>query len=178
VFRQNRGQPLQNKRPVRKSALLLTVVAAALLAAPQSAAAHAPGFKLPFACGASYRGTTYSGHGYGVDFNQANNADRGDRVLASAAGTVSQTTYVRSNGQITISHGSGWKTTYAHMSGVVVRYGQYVRRGQLLGYVNDVGRASGDHLHFEQRLNGTRVRSRFAGVLYRYGTWIRSTNAC
>ena len=169
---------MPNKRPVRKSALLVTAVAAALLAAPQSVAGATPGFKLPLACGASYRGTTYSGHGYGVDFNQANNADRGDRVLASAAGTVSQTAYVRSNGQITITHGSGWKTSYAHMSGVAVRYGQFVRRGQLLGYVDDVGKASGDHLHFEQRLNGTRVRPRFDGVLYRYGTWIRSTNAC
>ncbi len=169
---------MQKKLPARRSALLATAVAAALLAAPQSAAAATPGFKLPLACGASYRGTTYSGHGYGVDFNQANNADRGDRVLASAAGTVTQTAYVRSNGQITITHGSGWQTTYAHMSGVVVGYRQVVRRGQLLGYVNDVGKASGDHLHFEQRLNGTRVRSRFDGVLYRYGTWIRSTNGC
>jgi hypothetical protein len=64
------------------------------------------------------------------------------------------------------------------MSGVAVRLNQEVRQGQLLGYVDDVGKAYGDHLHFEQNLNGTRVRSRFDGVLYTFGTWIRSTNAC
>lgn len=154
------------------------IVAAAVLvaAAPPPVAAAAPAFKLPFICGASYVGATYSGHGYAIDFNQPYNADLGDPVLASADGTVSETKYATSNGQITIAHGGGWQTKYAHMTRVAVQLNQPVARGQLLGYVSKVGNASTEHLHYEQALKGVRVQSRFDGALYKFGTSIKSTN--
>ena len=153
------------------------VAAVALVLAVSSPPALAgPGFKLPFICGATYVGSTYAGHGWAVDFNQPYNRDAGDPVVASAAGTVTQTKYATSNGQITITHAGGWKTVYAHMSRISVRLYQTVARGRLLGFVDDVGYATTDHLHYEQRYNGVRVRPRFDGVLYRYWTSIKSTN--
>ncbi len=130
----------------------------------------------PFICGETYVGSTYSGHGYAIDFGQPHNADAGDPVLASADGTVTETKYATTNGQITISHGGGWQTKYAHMSRVAVTVNQTVARGGLLGYVDEVGNATTEHLHYEQDFNGGRVQSRFDGVLYKYGTAIKSTN--
>jgi hypothetical protein len=164
----------------RRSQLLLLggAVAAVILtsAAPRPVAAARPGFQLPFICGQTYQGTTYDGHGWAVDFNQPSNRDAGDPVVASAAGTVRDTSWVTRNGQITIDHGGGWTTVYAHMSGIEVKLDQRVAAGQLLGYVDDVGNATLDHLHYEQDLDGVRVQSRFDGVRYEYGTSITSTN--
>ena len=150
-------------------------VAILVLVVPSPVAAAAPPFKLPFICGEKYVGSTYSGHGYAIDFNQSYNADARDPVLASADGTVTETKYATSNGQITISQGGGWQTKYAHMSRVAVTQNQTVTRGRLLGYVDDVGHSYGEHLHYEQNLNGARVHSRFDGVLYTHGTAITST---
>jgi murein DD-endopeptidase MepM/ murein hydrolase activator NlpD len=54
-----------------------------------------------------------------------------------------------------IDHGSGLETLYGHMSRLVVRPGQYVERGDLVGYVGSTGWSTGPHLHFEVRVGGT-----------------------
>lgn len=56
-----------------------------------------------------------------------------------------------------ISHGSGYATLYAHQNQVpIVREGQTVTKGQVIGYVGTTGRSTGNHLHFELRINGVR----------------------
>ena len=56
-----------------------------------------------------------------------------------------------------ISHGSGYATLYAHQVKVpIVKEGQTVTKGQLIGYVGSTGRSTGNHLHFELRINGVR----------------------
>lgn len=55
---------------------------------------------------------------------------------------------------LTIDHGNNKSTLYAHMSGITVRVGSSVKRGQVIGYVGNTGSSSGPHLHFETRLNG------------------------
>ena len=56
-----------------------------------------------------------------------------------------------------VDHGDGFITIYAHMSSRVVSVGQYVNQGDLLGFIGNTGNSFGAHLHFEIRLNGTRV---------------------
>ncbi len=55
---------------------------------------------------------------------------------------------------IMIDHGNGKATLYAHMTDIVVNEGDYVQKGQLVGYVGTTGWSTGPHLHFETRLNG------------------------
>src|SRR5688500_7191136 len=81
--------------------------------------AVAPRFQLPFPCDQVWAGQTRTNHSpqNSVDFNRTN--DIGDRVVASAAGTVSvvgntgSTSYGR---WIEINHGNGYRTRYAHLS--------------------------------------------------------------
>ena len=56
-----------------------------------------------------------------------------------------------------ISHGNGYATLYAHQKQVpIVQEGQTVQKGQVIGYVGTTGRSTGNHLHFELRVNGVR----------------------
>lgn len=56
-----------------------------------------------------------------------------------------------------INNGRGIETVFGHMSRVVVHSGQTVAKGQLLGYSGETGFATGPHLHYEVRLNGTPI---------------------
>ncbi len=55
-------------------------------------------------------------------------------------------------GLVIVDHGNGLESLYAHLSGIYVRDGDRVRRGQSVGAVGASGRATGAHLHYEVRL--------------------------
>ncbi len=57
---------------------------------------------------------------------------------------------------IIIDHGDGWNTLYAHMKGALVKPGQWVEQGELIGRVGGTGRATGPHVHWEIRRGRTR----------------------
>lgn len=85
-------------------------------------------------------------------------ARSGTPVVATAEGTVQQAGRDGAYGNsVEVNHGSGIVTKYAHMQRFVVEQGQWVRRGQVVGYVGMTGRATGPHLHYEVRLNGVPV---------------------
>jgi murein DD-endopeptidase MepM/ murein hydrolase activator NlpD len=93
------------------------------------------------------------GHG-GVDIC----APQGTEIYAAADGVVICAEY-QSNGYgnlVKVDHGDGHVTYYAHMSEIRATVGQTVKAGELLGLVGQTGRASGNHLHFEVQLNGSR----------------------
>lgn len=113
-------------------------------------------------------GTTHKG----IDIASAN--IKGKPVVASASGKVvgiytacthnygKNSSCYNSSGKrcgggygnyVTISHGQSgskyYQSMYAHMSSVVVKSGQYVKQGDVIGYVGTTGYSTGNHLHFE-----------------------------
>lgn len=61
---------------------------------------------------------------------------------------------------IKLNHGSGYGTGYGHLSKILVRAGQRVRKGQRIGSVGSTGLSTGPHLHYELYKNGTAVNPR------------------
>jgi murein DD-endopeptidase MepM/ murein hydrolase activator NlpD len=77
------------------------------------------------------------------------------RVVATQDGRVSFAGIRAGYGRLVIlDHGSGLTSWYAHLDEILVKVGQEVRRGELIGKVGKTGRVTGPHLHFEVRLNG------------------------
>lgn len=88
-------------------------------------------------------------------------APEGSPILAAAGGTVTIANALDSWGggygyYVRIDHGNGLETLYAHCSAICVAAGQQVEAGQVIGYVGQTGRATGNHLHFEVYQNGQR----------------------
>lgn len=76
---------------------------------------------------------------------------------AAKSGVVLTSTYNSSYGNyVVISHANGESTLYAHMSKRLVSEGDKVTQGQTIGLVGTTGSSTGNHLHFEVRLNGQR----------------------
>jgi murein DD-endopeptidase MepM/ murein hydrolase activator NlpD len=90
----------------------------------------------------------------GLDISSRMKSD----IVAPADGVVSSITYDQGYGNIlTLNHGHGMSTRYAHLSKVQVKKGQYVKRGQKIALVGNSGRTTGPHLHYEVHLNGLAV---------------------
>lgn len=74
-------------------------------------------------------------------------------VIHAAKGTGSSWSY---GNYVIVSHSDGTSTLYAHMSRIGCKEGQTVKQGDVVGYVGTTGRSTGNHLHFEVRVNGNR----------------------
>ncbi|MGQ9577493.1 MAG: peptidoglycan DD-metalloendopeptidase family protein [Candidatus Aminicenantales bacterium] len=82
----------------------------------------------------------------------------GNPVLAPAEGVVVETKNDRIGGKtILISHGGGINTLYYHLDKILVKPGQKVKRGDIIGLVGKTGKALGPHLHYEVQVNGRSV---------------------
>jgi murein DD-endopeptidase MepM/ murein hydrolase activator NlpD len=91
----------------------------------------------------------------GIDFT----ASSGTNVRAAASGRVVHAGW-DSGGYgylVTLWHGNGVRTMYAHLSAVLVQRGQRIAAGVRLGRVGATGHAFGPHLHFEVRVRGAAV---------------------
>jgi hypothetical protein len=83
---------------------------------------------------------------------------KGSPVYATGNGRVSQAHYSPSYGNVVyIDHGFGYETRYAHLQKFIVHPGQYVKRGQVIGYVGNTGISVSPHLHYEVYYKGTAV---------------------
>ena len=90
----------------------------------------------------------------GVDMAAAS----GTPIYAAKSGKVTIAGWGGQAGNyVSINHGDGFASIYMHMTNYVVRAGQYVNAGQVIGYVGSTGLSSGPHLHFGISYNGTYV---------------------
>jgi murein DD-endopeptidase MepM/ murein hydrolase activator NlpD len=85
----------------------------------------------------------------------------GTPIKAAMSGRVSSTGYNDATGNfVVISHHSGYRTLYGHMSVIRVKSGAYVKTGERIGDVGSTGLSTGPHLHFTVYKNGVTVNPR------------------
>jgi murein DD-endopeptidase MepM/ murein hydrolase activator NlpD len=104
-----------------------------------------------------YRASTFGGARHfhtGLDIG----AHMGTPIRAGMAGRVSTVGYNETLGNfVVITHHSGYRTLYGHMSVVRIKTGAYVRTGDRIGDVGSTGLSTGPHLHFTVYKNGVTV---------------------
>ncbi|MGB2578552.1 murein DD-endopeptidase MepM/ murein hydrolase activator NlpD [Elusimicrobium simillimum] len=114
------------------------------------------------------KGRITSGYGYrmspfgaptgaqhkGLDF-----ADKPDSpIVVTADGVVRHTGWASGFGQaVLVDHGFGYSTLYGHVTGITVKAGDVVKRGDKIATMGTTGRSTGVHLHYEVWLNGNPV---------------------
>lgn len=87
-------------------------------------------------------------------------APRGTPIIAAGNGVVEEAGWSGGYGRQTmIRHANGYKTSYSHQSAIAegVVAGARIRQGQVIGYVGSTGLSTGNHLHYELIVNGTKV---------------------
>lgn len=90
----------------------------------------------------------------GTDFA----ANIGTEIRSTANGTVTKSAYTRGNGNyVKIRHNSAYETQYLHMKSQNVKVGQYVKQGDVIGWVGMTGNTSGPHVCYRFWKNGKQV---------------------
>ena len=85
-------------------------------------------------------------------------APYGTPIYATADGIVGRAQRLGGYGNyVEVEHGNAIQTRYGHMSSFIVTPGQQVKKGDILGYVGSTGRSTGNHLHYEVRIEGEPV---------------------
>lgn len=89
-------------------------------------------------------------------------AGKGTPIRAALPGTVYVVRYSTSGYgyHVMVDHGGGFVTLYAHCSKILVTEGQTVDAGTVIAEVGSTGRSTGNHLHFEVRINGEKQNPR------------------
>ena len=92
---------------------------------------------------------------YGMDFS----AKTGTEIYATGDGIVSKIKRSKRGygNYVKINHGFGYETLYAHMSKYIVKKGQRVKRGEVIGYVGNSGISTAPHLHYEVRKDNKKI---------------------
>ena len=86
-------------------------------------------------------------------------APQGTPIYAAKSGKVTTTSYQAGGAgyYVSINHGDGFASIYMHMTNYIVKPGQHVSTGQVIGYVGSTGGSTGPHLHFGISYKGTYV---------------------
>ena len=92
---------------------------------------------------------------YGMDFS----AKIGTEIYATGDGVISKVKRSKRGygNYVKINHGFGYETLYAHMSKYIVKKGQKVKRGEVIGYVGNTGISTAPHLHYEVRKDNKKI---------------------
>jgi murein DD-endopeptidase MepM/ murein hydrolase activator NlpD len=108
----------------------------------------------PVGSGFGFRSDPFTGRTAlhtGLDFP----AEVGTPIVAAAGGVVLSAGPHPQYGQmVEVDHGNGLVTRYAHTSKMLVKQGDFIRRGQKIAEVGNTGRSTGPHLHFEVLVEG------------------------
>lgn len=79
----------------------------------------------------------------------------GDPIFAAESGFANLVSYNSVYGNyMKLNHGKGVETLYGHCDVMLIKEGEYVKKGQIIGKIGNTGRSTGPHLHFEVRING------------------------
>ena len=91
----------------------------------------------------------------GMDFS----AKTGTEIYATGDGVISKVRRSKKGygNHVKINHGFGYETLYAHMSKYIVKRGQKVKRGEVIGYVGNTGTSVAPHLHYEVHKDKRRI---------------------
>ena len=91
----------------------------------------------------------------GMDFS----AKTGTPIYATGDGKIEKIRRSRRGygNHVVINHGYGYKTLYAHMKRYIVKKGQKVKRGEIIGYVGNTGTSVAPHLHYEVHKDGRKI---------------------
>ena len=90
----------------------------------------------------------------GLDFA----APKGTKIYATGDGVVEKVEYGSGFGNfVMINHGYGYETIYGHMSKQLVRVGQKIKRGSVIGLVGSTGLSTAPHVHYEVVKNGKKI---------------------
>lgn len=95
---------------------------------------------------------------YGMDFS----APVGTPVYATGDGEITELKGSKRSRSgfglnLTIDHGYGYETVYAHLNGFNVKRGQKVKRGDIIAFVGNTGGSTAPHLHYEVHKNGKKI---------------------
>lgn len=102
----------------------------------------------------SYYGPRWGRMHTGIDID----GYTGQPIVSAKEGVVVLARYYSGYGNaVIVDHGGGYATLYAHMTDFGVSEGQSVDQGDIVGTVGATGNVTGDHLHFEVRVNGQPV---------------------
>jgi len=107
--------------------------------------------------GYGYRKDPFTGkrafHG-GIDLAVPENTE----VISCGAGKIVKAGYNRTNGNfIIIDHGNKYKSYYGHLSQLLVKKDNEVKKGQVIGLSGNTGMSTGPHLHFQITLDGKTI---------------------
>lgn len=108
----------------------------------------------------SYYGYRTSPGGIGSTFHEGVDiaGDYGTPISATAAGTVTQASWVGGYGYLVeVKHADGIVTRYGHNSAVLVYEGQHVDQGSMIALMGSTGNSTGPHCHYEVRIHGEAV---------------------
>jgi murein DD-endopeptidase MepM/ murein hydrolase activator NlpD len=85
-------------------------------------------------------------------------AGTGTPIWSTADGVITKASYTRGNGNyVKVRHTNKYSTQYLHMSRRAVKVGQYVKQGEIIGYVGQTGLATGPHVCYRFWVNGRQV---------------------